>query len=218
MIRTITFHGIGPMRPGIDDYEAAMWVSEERFVEIAGVCRGRDEVQITFDDSNRSDVDIALPVLIELGLRAEFFILAGRIGTEGYLGRADLRRLGDAGMSIGSHGMHHRRWRGLSPAQLDEEVVTAREVLEREIGAPIDRAACPFGCYDRRSLSALRRAGFRRVYTSDGGASPSDAWLQSRTSIRSEDTAESVRAMLSSSPGFLTSLGIAAKRFMKRWR
>jgi hypothetical protein len=33
-----------------------------------------------------------------------------------------------------------------------------------------DAAACPFGAYDRRTLRALRHAGFKRVYASDGRA------------------------------------------------
>ena len=49
-----------------------------------------------------SDVEIALPRLVERGLRAEFFVLAGLLGTPDRLDRDGVRELLTAGMSIGS--------------------------------------------------------------------------------------------------------------------
>jgi len=87
--------------------------------------RHRPDVRIFFDDSNRSDVDIALPALLERGMRATFFVLAGRLDDPAHLDDSDLRRLVAAGMGIGSHGMRHRDWRRLDDAELDDELVTS---------------------------------------------------------------------------------------------
>ena len=63
-------------------------------------------------------------------MKASFFVVADRVGKPGYLSADDLRRLQEAGMEIGTHGMHHRSWRGLTDAELEEEIVGAQRSLE----------------------------------------------------------------------------------------
>jgi peptidoglycan/xylan/chitin deacetylase (PgdA/CDA1 family) len=87
-------------------------------------------------------------------------------------------------MRIGLHGMRHRPWRGLRDDELDEEIRDAKLLLESGSGAPVSAAACPFGSYDRRALRRLRRAGFEKVFSSDGGWASAGAWLQPRNTLR----------------------------------
>jgi hypothetical protein len=69
------------------------------------------------------------------------------------------------------------------------ELGQAAEIIGATAGQPIREVACPFGSYDRRILREIRRHGFDRVYTVDGGAAARpDAWLQSRYTIRGRDT------------------------------
>ena len=49
------------------------------------------EILITFDDGNVSDLTIALPELLKNGLRAEFFVCAGRLNDPNYLDEAGIR-------------------------------------------------------------------------------------------------------------------------------
>jgi hypothetical protein len=62
--------------------------------------------------------------------------------------------------------------------------VDARRRLEDVVGGEVVEAACPFGSYDRRVLGELRRAGYRRVYTSDRGPARRGDWLQPRNTVR----------------------------------
>ncbi len=204
-----TFHGIGPQERFLEPGEGTVWVSTERFRSVLDAVKGRPDVRITFDDGNRSDVEIALPALLERGMTATFFVVAGRLGSDAFLTAEDLRALAAAGMRIGSHGMHHRPWR---EADLQEEVVTAKAVLEDALGQPITEAACPFGSYDRRVLKALKRAGYARVYTSDRGSAAPGEWLQARTSITE---AGDVRSLMDPSA---PSLRRRAELAAKRWR
>lgn len=180
----LTVHGVGstdrPLEPG----EGATWVSVAQFERVLDAVAGRDDVRITFDDGNASDLEIALPRLLERGLTAEFFPLAGLLGEPGRLDHDGVRELVAAGMRIGSHGWAHRDWRGITAGQVVEELHEARRVLADISGQPVDRVAIPFGSYDRRVLQRLRVAGVRRTYTSDGGRARPDAWLQARTSLR----------------------------------
>jgi peptidoglycan/xylan/chitin deacetylase (PgdA/CDA1 family) len=188
----VCFHGIGaPQRrqePGEDDY----WISRTLFLHVLDRVVGRTDVRLSFDDGNSSDVEVALPALLERGLLASFFVVAGRLDEPGSLGLDDVRRLRAAGMTIGNHGMTHRPWRGLDPARRHEEIVTARRVLEDVTGSRVHDAALPLGRYDRRVLADLRPLGYRTVQTSDRRWAHADRWLQPRYSIRRGDTVESV--------------------------
>ena len=192
----LTFHGIGEPGPHASPDEAPFWISEDRFTGVLDLVAGRDDVRLTFDDGNDSDVRRALPALAERGLRATFFVVAGRLGQPGYLSAEDLDALAAAGMTLGTHGMRHRPWRHLERRDLHDEIVQARSVLEAATGREILRAACPFGVYDRRTLRGLRRGGYQRVFTSDRGPADPRAWLQPRNTIRRDDDPATVERLL----------------------
>lgn len=213
----LNFHGIGTPERELADGERDVCVDPRQFAEILDLVQGRDDVRLTFDDGNRSDVGEALPELLRRGLRAEFFVCAGRLGAPGFLDGGDVRKLRRAGMPVGSHGMDHVPWRRLSRPDLEREIVESKRLLERALGAPVDAAACPFGSYDRRILGALRAAGFRRVYTSDGGRVGDGGWLVARNTVRRSDSAESIVRMLDDSRT-AASLLRRGKGWVKRWR
>jgi peptidoglycan/xylan/chitin deacetylase (PgdA/CDA1 family) len=178
---------------------------------------GRDDLRITFDDGNASDVEHALPALRERGLRATFFVVAGRLGKPGYLAASDVRALADAGMGIGSHGMRHVPWRGLDDAALRDELVDAKLLLEEVVERPVAEAACPFGSYDRRVLGMLRRSGYVAVYTSDRGASHPGDWIQPRNTVHHSDTGSVLAEIYRAKPRSRSAVQ-HAKRIVKRWR
>ena len=76
----LTVHGIGPTDRALDPGEDQTWVSVAQFEQVLDAAVGRPDVRITFDDGNASDVEIGLPRLLERGLKAEFFVLAGLLG------------------------------------------------------------------------------------------------------------------------------------------
>ena len=210
------FHGIGAPERGLEPDEDQYWIDAPRFEELLDTALELPEVRLTFDDGNTSDLSVALPMLVERGLTASFFVIAGWLGQPGSLAADDVRALAEAGMTIGTHGMQHRSWRSLDEEGYREELDEAREVLEAAAGARIDEAACPYGAYDRRALRALKRREFRRVYTVDRRTAGPDDWLQARYVIRHSDTANTVRGFGGeSAPRKLT---LAAKTTVKRWR
>ena len=210
------FHGIGAPERGLEPDEDQYWIDAPRFEELLDTALELPEVRLTFDDGNTSDLSVALPMLVERGLTASFFVIAGWLGQPGSLAADDVRALAEAGMTIGTHGMQHRSWRSLDEEGYRDELDEAREVLEAAAGARIDEAACPYGAYDRRALRALKRREFRRVYTVDRRTAGPDDWLQARYVIRHSDTANTVRGFGGeSAPRKLT---LAAKTTVKRWR
>lgn len=181
----LIFHGIGEPRRELEPGEAVFWVSRERFCEILDriVAMGPEAPEITFDDGNASDAEIALPELEKRGLKAVFFLLSARIGTPGSLSGADVRRLAEAGHTIGLHGATHRDWRKLDAAGQQAEYRDARQRLADLAGAPVTLAAAPFGLYDRGVSAALAAEGVEALYTSDWGLSRDSAFLRPRNCI-----------------------------------
>lgn len=197
----ICFHGIGTpdrvLEPGEDDY----WIGAESYAHILDAIADDPRVRISFDDGNLSDLEIGLPGLLDRGLTATFFVLAGRLDQRGSLTTGGVRQLAAAGMRIGSHGMDHLPWRGLAAPVLNRELVQARHLITEAAGTPVQDAALPLGRYDRRVLGALRREGYRSVHTSDRRWARDGAWLQPRFSVRRTDTADTVRErMLAPAP------------------
>jgi peptidoglycan/xylan/chitin deacetylase (PgdA/CDA1 family) len=177
-------HGIGVPTRILDAGEDEVWVTVAQFERVLDAAVGRPDVRLTFDDGNMSDVDVALPRLLERGLHAEFYIAAGLLGEQGRLDKDGVRELCRAGMSIGSHGWAHRDWRRLTPDEAHEELAEAPRFLSEITGTPVSSVSIPFGSYDRYVLRRLRQAAVSRAYTSDGGRARDGKWLQARNSLR----------------------------------
>jgi hypothetical protein len=60
----LNFHGLGCPPPHVDDGERAYWLEPKQFSTFLGIAQRYEQehqqVLITFDDGNKSDVDIAL--------------------------------------------------------------------------------------------------------------------------------------------------------------
>jgi peptidoglycan/xylan/chitin deacetylase (PgdA/CDA1 family) len=190
----IAFHGIGKPHSDVSEEDQAYFVSRDFFLSLLDEVSERHEVQLSFDDGYLSDVEIALPALLERSLTARFFPVAGRLQKPGFVDANCIEALASAGMVIGSHGMHHRAWRALDSNSMDEELSLARSIISKAAGKSVTTAACPFGAYDRRVLGALHRCGYTKVFTSDRRRARTGAWLQPRFGITCDDTLQSVRS------------------------
>lgn len=214
----LNFHGIGaPDRP-YDPGEQPFWVSERFFRDVVARVAGAGPggaVAITFDDGNASDIAIALPVLLEAGVSAAFFVLAGRLDAPGSLRREDVAALDGAGMTIGSHGFGHVDWRRLDAPARHRELIVARDTIQALCTRPVSAAAIPFGTYDRAVLRHLKAAGYGTIYTSDGGRAGAGP-VFSRTSMRADMTLADIDAVLGGRESALRRLRRTAAILRKR--
>jgi len=193
----LCFHGIGTRQRELESEEAGYWVSRDQFLTILDEVADWPAVDISFDDGNASDVEIALPALHDRGLAGTFFALAGRLDQRGSLRAEDLRALTRAGMEVGSHGWHHVPWTGLDAGSFRQETSQARSRLAEVVGRPVTKAALPLGRYDRRVLRGLRAEAYERVCSSDRAVARAGDWLFPRFSVHAGDSPESIRAMVS---------------------
>jgi peptidoglycan/xylan/chitin deacetylase (PgdA/CDA1 family) len=218
VITSICFHGIGEPTPGLEPDPQDFFVSADLFLAVLDEVTARPGISLTVDDGYATDVEVALPALLERGLTATFFPAAGKLGQPGHLDADGVRALSAAGMPVGSHGMWHRSWRNLDARAEHEELVEARSLIGSAAQAPVRAAACPFGSYDRRVLGALRRHGYEQVFTSDRRRARAGAWLQPRYSILRSDTLGSIRENILGARPVVERVRCAAAARVKAWR
>jgi peptidoglycan/xylan/chitin deacetylase (PgdA/CDA1 family) len=183
----MTFHGIGMPPDGTTQSEAKYWIDSPLFEAVIGLVgdlRRRYPLSLTFDDGNRSDYAKAMPVLIQAGLTASFFVLAGKIDQPGYLSGGEIREMAAAGMTIGLHGKDHIDWTRADDHVLAAELRDARQAIARLVAKPVTDVAIPFGRYDGRVVRALRDENFANIYTSDGGIRLLGGTVRARNSVR----------------------------------
>lgn len=125
----------------------------------------RHHCVLTFDDGNKSDVDIALPLLKKYGVKAIFFIVTDFIGKDGYITIDDIKTLHRSGMTIGSHSKSHNDLTLCSIEQVRHELEASKAYLEKLLKVKIDHFSIPYGEYDNKVLLEAKRV-YDNVYTS----------------------------------------------------
>ncbi|MFO1313547.1 MAG: polysaccharide deacetylase family protein [Burkholderiales bacterium] len=153
-------------------------------------------IVLTFDDGYRSWVTGALPILNRLKLPATFFICSGFVGIDrpaqlefmrqrlhlsptsselvSGLTPVDIRRLADAGFTIGGHSVSHAKLPALtSEEHVMREIAEDRMRLQSMAGCSIDYFAYPFGACLHPHIDLarfVREAGYRAAVTTSSGA------------------------------------------------
>jgi len=145
-------------------------VSMREQLSAAGDASARHMVGLTFDDGYADFATAVVPVLLRYGFGATVFVVAGKLGEhndwdqEGPvkpLMTADqVREVADAGMEIGSHGLHHLSLPPIGTDVLAAETRRSREILESLLGTPVRGFCYPYGHVSRRVAAAVDEAGY----------------------------------------------------------
>jgi peptidoglycan/xylan/chitin deacetylase (PgdA/CDA1 family) len=116
---------------------------------------------LTFDNGYRSQYTNALPVLKRLGWVADENIqLSGLPPSQGGLTDAQVRGLIGAGWELDTQGISHADLITLDSSELHYQVVTARQILRRRYGVPVNWFCYPSGHYNATVIDEVRAAGF----------------------------------------------------------
>jgi peptidoglycan/xylan/chitin deacetylase (PgdA/CDA1 family) len=120
---------------------------------------------LSFDDADRTWIDVALPILAELRIPATFFVVSGYVDKGDNLTWQDCRDMLRAGMSFGSHSRTHRRLLDLDDATAADEIRGSKAAIEDQLGVEIKDFAAPYGWPGRdflaRDVASADRAGYR---------------------------------------------------------
>jgi peptidoglycan/xylan/chitin deacetylase (PgdA/CDA1 family) len=132
--------------------------------------RRKGDVGLTFDDGYADFLSDVLPALCRYGFTATVFVVAGALGghngwdepgpRKALMTAADVRRVVDAGMEVGSHSLHHVPLPDVDVVDLLDEVGRSRQVLAEITGRPVPGFCYPYGAVGEREVRAVRAAGY----------------------------------------------------------
>ena len=166
---------------------------------------------ITFDDAYTDLLEVAAPLLVERGIPAVVFAVAGHLGGandwDHHKGAANLRLLepgelpavAAAGIEVGAHTVNHRPLPEVPAAELDAELAGAAETIAAA-GVPRPRAVSyPYGRHDDAVVAATRAAGYAVAFTTAWGdpRPGGDLFTVPRIEVHASDTPRKLRLKMS---------------------
>lgn len=160
-------------------------------------------VLLTFDGWYPADFASVVPILKSYGFPAVFFLvswcLSDESGETSTQYRKEILELATLGYTIGSHSHAHQDLTKLCVADLEQEIMGSRKLLEQVLGQRVDAFCYPYGAWDLRVASVVQQAGFDVAFTVDlGGVSAGDDPYQlKRVPILGEPGSRAFAAYLS---------------------
>ena len=190
----LTYHGVedapGPLFVSPELFEQHLdvvleWGGDVLTVgELAAALRERRlperALSITFDDGFASVARAAVPLLLERGLAATVFCVAGYVGRNNdwpsqpagiprrpLATREELAELARAGFEIGAHGFEHAPLVTSDEDALRLEIVESRADLECMTGAEVHSFAHPYGAEPSEQAQELIAATYAAACTTE---------------------------------------------------
>lgn len=140
----------------------------------------RRTVAVTFDDAYSSVLELAYPILADLGIPGTVYAVSDFCGGSRLLSWQEIERwhggphedelrcmdwtdlglLADAGWEIGSHTCSHPHLTAIDDAQLARELHDSRLACEAALRQRCRSLAYPYGDVDDRVVAATRAAGY----------------------------------------------------------
>ena len=164
-------------------------------------------IVITFDNGYFSQYAHALPILRRLGWVADENIqLAGLPPSQGGLTTSQVKAMIAAGWELDTQGISHADLITLDPGQLHYQVATARAMLRRRYGVPVNWFCYPSGHYNATVIAAVHTAGFVGSTTVvPGWAQPTtDPYRLPRLRVLSGTSPAALLAQIASAHGTFT--------------
>lgn len=137
-------------------------------------------IVLTFDDAYESAYTQVLPSLRKYGMIGTFFVPSGFVERElpGYMNWAQVKALYDAGMEIGGHTVNHADLTLKTPAQAEQEIAQARQMIEDKLGDRVQVFAYPYGHSTARIEAITARYYLASTNSNNGVVQTSDNLYQ----------------------------------------
>jgi peptidoglycan/xylan/chitin deacetylase (PgdA/CDA1 family) len=121
-------------------------------------------VMISFDDASAGHFTAALPILQRLEISATFFVMTVVLDKPGWLSRDQVRRLDQAGMTIGVHTWDHHRVTTYTGPDWARQLERPKAELEDLVGHRLEMFAYPYGAWNPAVLPHVQQAGYRAAF------------------------------------------------------
>lgn len=134
-------------------------------------------VLLTFDDGYVEHHNVVLPLLRRYAMVGTFAVTANLVDRPGYLTRAMVRALAEAGMDVQSHATDHFSINKLSYSSQLYQLCTARRILQEWTGREVRHFIYPAGDYIPTPAAALTSCGYLSAYRKGGGSLQSSNYM-----------------------------------------
>lgn len=158
--------------------------------------RRKSAVAITIDDGYEDVMQLAeysvrekIPITLFALSDPEHAERKSMDNSEKLVQFSDLRYLASKGWTIGCHGATHANLAKVSLGQLREEVVVAKQTLEKKVGVAIEYFAYPNGHFSNQVIQAVKEAGYEAACSIlPGVLTPeTNSWILPRTVVNTVD-------------------------------
>jgi peptidoglycan/xylan/chitin deacetylase (PgdA/CDA1 family) len=120
---------------------------------------------LSYDDGRTEDRQL-VQLMNKYGLIGTFHLNSNKLGTAGYLTKAEIKQL-FTGHEVSVHSANHPSLSRLSKIDVVYEVVEDRKELERLMGYPVRGMAYPFGNNNEFVIEAIQGLGIEYARTVD---------------------------------------------------
>jgi peptidoglycan/xylan/chitin deacetylase (PgdA/CDA1 family) len=141
-------------------------ISPDRYLAhlATGAALPSKPVILSFDDASAGHATEALPQLAKREMTGVFFVMTVVLGNHGWMSTRDVKRLADAGMTVGSHTWDHHAVSDLSGQDWKIQLDQSRATLQRASGQRVEHFAYPYGTVSSKAFSHLRHAGYKTAF------------------------------------------------------
>ncbi len=127
-------------------------------------------IVLTFDDGWENQYLYAFPILQKYHATATFFLWTNAIDHQAFLTWKEVKVMQDAGMTIGAHTKSHPYLFQIKDANLlRDEILGSKQILETQLGVPIQFFAYPFGYYNDQITDIVKASGLEAARSSKRG-------------------------------------------------
>jgi peptidoglycan/xylan/chitin deacetylase (PgdA/CDA1 family) len=123
-------------------------------------------VLITFDDGYIDNYTNAFPILKKYNLRATIFVIPAFASVyPNYMTWEQLKEMEANGITIESHTLTHPKLEELPDDEIRNELLNSKNILEEQLGHPVEFLAYPTGTYNLHIASIAQDLGYKGAFT-----------------------------------------------------
>jgi len=142
-------------------------------------------VALTFDDGYIDFYLNAYPILRKYNLHATVFIPTGLVGQGYYLNWSQIKEMDASNLiSFEAHSVNHVNLASLNQDQVKFQVFQSKQVLESQLGKPINFFAYPYGGSNEMVWQVVKQAGFLAALGTWGSSIESEGTIFDMPRIR----------------------------------
>ena len=117
----------------------------------------RGLVSLTFDDGSSSSRTVSIPKMNTYGFKSTQYLVTGVLNQSGEWTSQNVRDVSASGHEIASHTITHPFLTQLSSSSLTSEITSSQNTLQTILGKPIPNFAYPYGDYNGRVVTEMRK-------------------------------------------------------------